>query len=409
MEKRAESRITCDKVTRMKKGLSSRERMLAAICNREADRVPFCFMIFSALRDRCKDRFEFVEKQLEMGLDATVELPMGPLEVQTDHNDLPGLPVRYHPQVRVKEWREDIPTETYPILHKEYHTPAGTLSTAVNKTDDWLYADRVPFFDDYLIPRSRKYLVENQNDLRALRYLLTPPTADDIRDFREKSKIAKQFAEKHDLLVVSPRGVGLEAACWLCGIKNLILQSIDNEEFVAELADLLHEWNRQRMEVFLDAGVHLLIRRGWYEGTDFWSPALFRKFVFPYLAKEIEMAHQAGAYFGYITTSGTMPLLDMLLELGLDVLIGVDPIQGKGTDMALMKEKLKGKIGIWGGVNGFVTVERGSKSEVKEAVDKAIEILAPGGGFILSPVDNARCCSGLRGATQRKPGRIFRR
>jgi len=140
----------------MKKELSSRERMLAAIRNEEADRVPFCFMIFAALRDRCKDRFEFVEKQLEMGLDAMVELPMGPLDVKTDHNDLPGLPVTYHPQVKVKEWREDIPTETYPILHKEYHTPVGTLKTAVNKTDDWPYADRVPFFDDYLIPRSRK-------------------------------------------------------------------------------------------------------------------------------------------------------------------------------------------------------------------------------------------------------------
>jgi len=374
----------------MTKALSSRERMLKAICNREADRVPCCFMIFATLRDKCKDRYEFVEKQLEMGLDATVELPMGPLEVQIEHADLSGLPVPYHPQVQVKEWCEDVPTEIYPILHKEYHTPAGILATEVNKTDDWPYDDHVPFFDDYLIPRSRKYLVENQIDLKALRYLLIPPTATDIRDFREKSNIAKKFAEQHGLLVTSSRGVGIEAACWLCGIHNLILYAMDDEALVGELAEMLYDWNRQRMELFLDEGVHLFIRRGWYEGTDFWSPSLFRKFMFPYLAKEIEMAHQAGAYFGYIMTSGSMPLLDMFLELGLDILIGIDPIQGKGTDMALMKEKVGGKICLWGGVNGFITVESGSRTEAKEAVYNAIKTLAPGGGFILSPVDNVR-------------------
>ena len=102
------------------------------------------------------------------------------------------------------------------------------------------------------------------------------------------------------------------------------------------------------------------------------------------------MAHQAGAKFGYIMTSGSMPLLDMFVEAGLDVLIGVDPIQGKGTDLAMMKRKLKGKVCLWGGVNGFVTVERGSKAEVREAVYDAIRTLAPEGGFILSPVDNIR-------------------
>ncbi|MFQ6044602.1 MAG: hypothetical protein ACE5PV_27430, partial [Candidatus Poribacteria bacterium] len=60
----------------MQQKLSSRERMLEAICHREADYVPCCFMIFAALKNRCKDKYEFVEKQLEMGLDATVDLPM---------------------------------------------------------------------------------------------------------------------------------------------------------------------------------------------------------------------------------------------------------------------------------------------------------------------------------------------
>jgi hypothetical protein len=260
----------------------------------------------------------------------------------------------------------------------------------VNQTDDWPYSDHIPFLDDYLIPRSQKLLIENQQDLKALRYLLVPPAADDIRIFRKDAQIAQKFAAKHGLLVTGGWGVGIEAAGWLHGLQNMIMAAMDEPEFVEEFAELLYNWNRQRMEVFLDAGIDLFIRRGWYEGTDFWSPRLYRQFIFPYLKKEIEMAHQAGAKFGYIMTSGSMPLLDMFVEAGLDVLIGVDPIQGKGTDLAMMKEKLKGKVCLWGGVNGFVTVERGSKEEIREAVGNAIRILAPGGGFILSPVDNIR-------------------
>ncbi|MBM3238136.1 hypothetical protein FJZ31_17735 [Candidatus Poribacteria bacterium] len=374
----------------MQQKLSSRERMLEAFCHREADYVPCCFMIFAALKNRCKDKYEFVEKQLEMGLDAVVELPMSPSDVEFDHSDLRGLPVRYHPEVKIRAWKEERTGEQNPVLFKEYHTPGGTLRTVVNQTDDWPHVDHIPFLDDYLIPRSQKLLIANRKDLAALRYLLIPPTADDIRAFREDAQTAKKFAVKHGLLITGGRGVGIEAAGWLYGLQNVIIAAIDEPDFVEEFAELLYHWNRQRMELFLDAGIDLFIRRGWYEGTDFWSPRLYRQFIFPYLKKEIEMAHQADAKFGYIMTSGSMPLLDMFVEAGLDVLIGIDPIQGKSTDLVMMKQKLKGNIGLWGGVNGFITVERGSKAEVREAVHNAITTLAPGGGFILSPVDNVR-------------------
>jgi hypothetical protein len=82
-----------------------------------------------------------------------------------------------------------------------------------------------------------------------------------------------------------------------------------------------------------------------------------------------------------------MPILDMLMEAGVDVLVGVDPVQGKGTDMARMRRQTHGRMALWGGVNGFVTVERGTALEVREAVGAAMETLGPA-GFILSPVDN---------------------
>jgi len=84
-----------------------------------------------------------------------------------------------------------------------------------------------------------------------------------------------------------------------------------------------------------------------------------------------------------------MPLVRYILEAGVDVIIGVDPVQGKGTDLRRLKAATGGAA-LWGGVNGFLTVEMGAPEEVAKAVREAIDALAPGGAFILSPVDNVR-------------------
>jgi len=82
-----------------------------------------------------------------------------------------------------------------------------------------------------------------------------------------------------------------------------------------------------------------------------------------------------------------MPLLEPLAECGVDVLIGVDP---HTWDMGAAKAKLAGRACLWGGVNGHLTVENGEPEAVRAEVRQAIEVLGPGGGFILSPVDNVR-------------------
>jgi hypothetical protein len=76
----------------------------------------------------------------------------------------------------------------------------------------------------------------------------------------------------------------------------------------------------------------------------------------------------------YIITANCMPLLDAIL--------GVDPAT---WDLEPAKARLGGKVCLWGGVHGHLTVERG-RAEVR----RAMQVLALGGGFILSPVDNVR-------------------
>ncbi len=92
---------------------------------------------------------------------------------------------------------------------------------------------------------------------------------------------------------------------------------------------------------------------------------------------------------GSVTSArdGILPLLDDYLEAGIDVLIGVDPVQGTYTNLAAFKKQTAERICLWGGVSGAVTVEMGNEEEIRVAVREAIETLGPA-GFILSPVDN---------------------
>lgn len=149
---------------------------------------------------------------------------------------------------------------------------------------------------------------------------------------------------------------------------------------------MIARWNRQRMEVLLEAPIDLYIKRAWYENTDFFTPRFWQKMIQPELRKDVELAHQAGVKFGYIITINAMPLLNMIAETGVDVIIGIDP---HAYDLSKTKEILKDKVCLWGGVNGHLTVEQGTKDAVKEEVAQALQMLGPD-GLILSPVDNVR-------------------
>ncbi|MEE8389649.1 MAG: uroporphyrinogen decarboxylase family protein [Anaerolineae bacterium] len=367
--------------------MSSRERMLTALNCKVPDRTPCAFMIFGALKSRCKDYAEFVERQVEMGLDAFVELPPRPPVVVNDHYNLHGLSVGYDPQVIVKEWLEEQPGETVPIMVKEYHTPGGVLRTEVRQTIDWRWGDHVPLFDDYLVPRTKKHLVTQVEDLEALQYLLVPLTDDEIAAFQAESLPALEQARRHGLLVAGGWGAAADIVAWLTGFVNMMFLAIDQPDLLRALLDMIATWNRRRMQVLLDAGIDLYLKRIFYESTDFWSPRLYREFLLPILKADAELAHQAGAKMGGMMTTGTLPLVDLLVEAGLDVIIGIDP---QFTDLDTIKQKTDGRIALWGGVNGYATVEKGTEDEVRMEVRQAVDTMAPDGGFILSPVENVR-------------------
>jgi len=367
--------------------MTSRQRMLAAFRYEHLDHLPCSFMLFRGLWIQSTSYLDFIQKQIDLALDTFVQIPPRQPGLVSESSNLYGLPVHFDPAVTVVEWKETRPDERWPVLIKEYRTPAGVLRAEVDQDEEWPYGDHVPFLDDYVETRSRKFIIENSDDLKPLRYLLVPPSPEDIAAFQVDSSPILEYAKQRDLLVIGGWGVGADLIGWVNGLQNMIYATYDQPDFIYELLGLINNWNRTRMQPVLEIGVDLYIKRAWYENCDFWSPKVWQDFIFPILKSDAELAHQHGTLFGYLITSNCMPLLEMIAKAGVDVIIGIDPTR---WNLALTKKQLGGKVCVWGGVNGHLTVERGSVGAVRTEVEEALRILGVGGGFVLSPVDNVR-------------------
>ncbi|MFB3881628.1 MAG: uroporphyrinogen decarboxylase family protein [Armatimonadota bacterium] len=376
--------------------MSSRERLLAAIDGAPGAPVPCSFMLFRALRAKCRDEYEFATRQLELGLDARVRLD--------------DLPVQFSPEVSVEESVSPGGVGEPPLLTRVYHTPAGDLISIVKRIEGWPFGDHLPLFSDFIAPRAVRHPISAPEHLPALRYLLQSPADPGITVFLEGSAERKRFADEHGLALAGGwRGerwlmldenelIGQEYASgsvvdtlmWLCGGTAPLMWAYDQPDFLRELIATVSDWDRSRLAIHLEAQPDIVFRRAWYEGTDFWSPKLYREFILPTLKRDVELVHQAGARLGYIITTGMAPIADQLVEAGVDVIVGIDPGMGKGTALTEVRRSLGGKIGLWGGLSGPMVVEDGTEADVRTAVEAAMNELGPTGRFILSPVDNMR-------------------
>ena len=369
--------------------------MLAALEYRDVDYVPCSFMIFLNLYCRCTTEREFVEKQLELGLDAYVHVG--------------HLKHSFHPEVKCSEWVEAKGGEKY--FCRRLDTPKGPLSQRIRQRHDWPQEGNFPLFNDWLVTRMEEMLVKPEEDLEKLRYFFGPFKDEDIQELKESAAEAKKTADKYGLLrmggwkstirpgmTVATRGdsdggvMGCDCMAWLSGYEEVMILSLTKPEVINEYAKIIHEWNLRQMEIYLDVtDADVIWKRAWYETTEFWTPGAFRDIIAPIIKKEADLIHQAGKKFGYILTSAFLFVLDDLLDAGIDVLVGLDPEEGKGTEFDIVKGKFSArKKALWGGVSGAITIEQGTERDTKEAVINALKTLARNGGFVLSPVDNVR-------------------
>ncbi|MAE61595.1 MAG: hypothetical protein CMJ49_09590 [Planctomycetaceae bacterium] len=369
--------------------MTSKQRMLAAISREDTDHIPCSFMLFFNLSKKCGTVRQFAEEQLKLGLDPYVHVG--------------HLSHALHREARQTVTVEQADGET--IFHRRIDTPAGPLETRVRQMEGWPREDHFDLFDDWLVPRTTDVLVDPSRDLDRLPYLLGDPTDEAITELRELADRSRAVADEHQLLQVGGWGsqsgqnvlgdggvMGADAMAWLSGYEQVMAMSITDPPIIERYAQIIHAWNLKQIEVYLEVtDCDVVVRRGWYETTEFWTPEAYGRIIAPTIRAEADLVHQAGRKYGYIVTSAFLPILDQMLDAGVDVLIGLDPEEGKGTDLrAVQRMCAEGGAALWGGVSGAVTVEQGTAEQTQQATRDALDILGRDGGFILSPVDNVR-------------------
>jgi hypothetical protein len=274
----------------------------------------------------------------------------------------------------------------YPLLTKEYETPDGLLRQIVTMTDDWPYGKDIFVFSDFNVSRSKEYLIKEQSDARRLRWLLGTPDPAHLQCFHDDAGRLVHEAQHLGVALEGGWSALGDAAVWLCGMENVLVNQLQDPDIIEAVLDTVLEWELKRIDLLLAAGIDIHVHMAWYEGSDFWTPTSFRRFIKPRLKQMIDRVHQGGVLFRYIITKGWLPIVEDLLEIGIDCLSGLDPIQD-AIDPVKAKQLMDQKICVMGGVNSAIMFSQWSDDEITEAVKNAIQIFSPGSGFILYPVD----------------------
>jgi len=120
----------------------------------------------------------------------------------------------------------------------------------------------------------------------------------------------------------------------------------------------------------------------------FMPPAMFQKFVKPYMGELIKAIKKNSKAKVKLHSCGSVyQLIPDLIDIGVDIL---NPIQPLAKDMApeKLKKEFGRKIVLHGGIDEQRLLAFGTKDEVIEGTKKYLDVLAPGGGYIAAASHN---------------------
>jgi uroporphyrinogen decarboxylase len=105
------------------------------------------------------------------------------------------------------------------------------------------------------------------------------------------------------------------------------------------------------------------------------SPRIFRQLFMPHYRKVVENIRKPWIFH---SDGNLMPILYDLLSLGMN---GLHPIEPGAMDLATLKRRYGKYLCLCGHIN-VDTLSRGTPQEVDTLVCQAVQLAAPGGGYI---------------------------
>jgi len=183
-----------------------------------------------------------------------------------------------------------------------------------------------------------------------------------------------------------------ERAIALQGMENFLMNLALHSDFARALLEKNADLCKQLMDNFLrETGEFLdIIKIGDDLGTQhnlLISPKMYRDILKPIHADFISFIKERTAAKIFFHTDGDVfPLIDDLIEIGVDILNPIQTSAGKMSNLQELKKRYGKKIVLCGGIDTHRILPQGSPEKVRQEVRRVIQILGPGGGYIVSSV-----------------------
>ncbi len=195
-------------------------------------------------------------------------------------------------------------------------------------------------------------------------------------------------------LVAGVLGGPFEQACIMRGYDQFCIDLASDPPFASTLLELITDNLIGFWDAFLTAvGSYVqVVAHGDDLGMQtgpFISPRMYRRFIKPCHRRLFGFIHaHTNAHLFLHSCGSVYDLLPDLIETGVEIL---NPVQATAAkmDLARLKREFGKDLTFWGGgIDVQKTLPFSTPAEIGDQVRQAIDILAPGGGFVFAPSHN---------------------
>ena len=220
------------------------------------------------------------------------------------------------------------------------------------------------------------------------------PDMDDPTRVAHVRERARRLAEEDRFAIVATPWLlfPLERAFAMQGMDRFLMNLALHPEFAQALLEKIAGLCKQLMGHFLDElreDVDI-IKIGDDLGTQdrlMISPKMYRQVLKPIHADYIAFIRQRSRAKVFFHTDGDVfDLLDDFVEIGIDILNPIQTSAGKMANLPELKRRYGRNLVFCGAIDTHRVLPSGTPDEVRQEVRRVINLLGPGGGYMVASV-----------------------
>ena len=194
---------------------------------------------------------------------------------------------------------------------------------------------------------------------------------------------------KSDYFIVGDLELTIFEMSWhMVGLEKFMMDMAMGEDYVSALLDRVKEFSIAIGKQLVALGVD-----GIWAGDDFGaqngmmiSPSMWRQLFKPRHAEVFQELKAANPelLIMYHTDGAVSPILEELIEIGVDVFNPVQP-NVPGHEPDVLKSQLGDRLSFWGAIDQQQLLPSGTPAQIEADVREKIRVLGAGGGYMCAP------------------------